>query len=112
VSNIVSIPEITVHELAALGSGQRLSAVREPEEWAEVHIATAVHVPLATVPEALDRFDGSPTYVICKVGGRSYRACELADANGLDVVNVAGGMMAWLEAGFEAVSELESGPGG
>jgi len=56
-------------------------------------------VALGTVPDHLDRFDGSPTYVICKAGGRSLRACEFAAANGHDVVNVTGGMLAWIDAG-------------
>ena len=44
---------------------------------------------------------GEPTYVMCKVGGRSLRACEFAAAQGHDVVNVTGGMLAWLEAGYD-----------
>ena len=51
-------------------------------------------VPLATVPDQLDAFRGDgPTYVICRSGGRSRRACEFVDAQGIDgveVVNVDG----------------------
>ena len=36
--------------------------------------------------------------------GRSYRACEFAAAQGKNVVNVAGGMMAWWAAGHNTVS--------
>ena len=94
----MTIPEISVQDLAALGSGVRLIDVREADEWADAHVAHAVHVPLPTVPESLDRFDGGPTYVMCKVGGRSLRACEFAAAHGHDVVNVTGGILAWLDA--------------
>lgn len=90
--------DITVSELAALGEGARIIDVREPDEWANAHIPYAVHVPLATVPDNLAAFDGSPTYVICKVGGRSARACEFAADHGVEVVNVEGGMLAWLDA--------------
>lgn len=88
-------------ELHALGTDVVLIDVREDDEWAESHVAHATHVALGSVPDHLDRFTGEPTYVMCKVGGRSMRACEFAEANGHDVVNVAGGMMAWLDAGYD-----------
>ena len=54
-----------------------------------------ISIPLATVPDHLDAFRGDgPTYVICHSGGRSRRACEFVDAQGLDgvqTVNVEGG---------------------
>lgn len=94
------IREITVAELEELGPDVAVVDVREPDEWDEGHIAHAVHVPLATVPDHVDRFAASPTYVVCRSGGRSMRACEFLAAQDLDVVNVAGGMLAWLDAGF------------
>ena len=103
----MAIPEITVDDLVALGA-VRLVDVREDNEWVAGHIASATHVPFATVPEHLDAFgaDGAsePTYVICKVGGRSLRACEFVAAQGKNVVNVAGGMMAWQVAGHATVA--------
>jgi rhodanese-related sulfurtransferase len=96
--------EVTVHELRAAGSGARIVDVREPAEWADGHIAGAVHVPLGTVPEALDRFDGSPTYVICRSGARSGQACAYLDDRGLAVANVDGGMLAWIASGFDVVT--------
>jgi len=106
----VVIPEITVDELLLLQAAGdvRLVDVREDNEWIDSHIESAVHVALGTVPDRLDAFgdDGAtePTYVICKVGGRSYRACEFAAAQGKNVVNVAGGMMGWWAGGHDAVS--------
>ena len=106
----MAIPEISVDELLLLkAAGEvRLVDVREDDEWFDSHIESAVHVALGTVPERLDAFgdDGAtePTYVICRVGGRSYRACEFAAAQGKNVVNVAGGMMAWWAAGHNTVS--------
>jgi rhodanese-related sulfurtransferase len=95
--------EITVDELAALGPEARIVDVREDDEWFAAHIPWAVHVPLATVPERLASFDGAPTYVICRVGGRSANACEFAAGRELDVVNVLGGMLAWERAGLDVV---------
>ena len=97
----MAIEEISVADLHALGPDVVLIDVREDEEWAESHVPYAAHVPLGSVPEHLDRFTGAPTYVMCKVGGRSFHACEFASHHGHRVVNVAGGMLAWLEAGFD-----------
>lgn len=107
-SNGVSIAEISVAELAALGSDIRLIDVREDDEWADGHVPWAQHVVLGTVPDRVDTFDGDPTYVICKAGGRSMQACEFVAAQGKQVVNVIGGMMAWEAAGLD----VETGAGG
>ena len=101
--------EITVEDLAALGPEVRIVDVREPDEWSTSHIPWAVHVPLATVPDQLAAFDGVPTYVICKAGGRSARACEFAAASELEVVNVVGGMLAWEQAGFDVTEGNNDG---
>jgi rhodanese-related sulfurtransferase len=92
--------KISVDDLAALGPEIVLVDVREPAEWAGGHLAHAVHIPLSTVPDRIEEFDGSPTYVICRSGGRSDRACAFAAAQGRAVVNVVGGMMAWEQAGL------------
>ena len=97
----MTVSEISVRDLAALGADARIVDVREPDEWAQGHIAHATHVPLATVPGNLDRFDGSPTYVICRSGGRSGQACDYLGAQGVEAVNVTGGMLAWVAAGFD-----------
>jgi rhodanese-related sulfurtransferase len=58
------------------------------------------------VPDNVDAFIGDgPTYVICRSGGRSMRACELvAQSNPeLDLVNVAGGTLAWMSSGRDVV---------
>lgn len=104
----MSIPEIDVATLAqALENGSaRLIDVREPDEYATVHVPGAELVPLGTVPEHLDRFAGDgPIYVICRSGARSMRACEyVAHHTGAEVVNVAGGTNAWVESGRPTAS--------
>lgn len=105
----MAIEEITVKELAALTAtatsegGVALVDVREDDEWLDGHVPWAKHVPLGGVPDHLDAFGADaahePTYVICRSGGRSLRACEFAVAHGKNVVNVTGGMLAWVDAG-------------
>lgn len=102
----MAIEEISVADLHALGTEVVLIDVREDDEWAESHVPHAVHVPLGTVPDHLERFSGEPTYVMCKAGGRSLRACEFAAAQGRQVVNVTGGMLAWQDAGYD----VQTGP--
>jgi molybdopterin-guanine dinucleotide biosynthesis protein A len=100
-SPAMAIAEISVDQLAEhLASGALLVDVREPAEFDEAHVPGAILVPLGTVPERVDAFRGDgPTYVICRSGARSLRACEFVAAQGVEVVNVAGGTMAWLQSG-------------
>ena len=97
----MAISEIGVDELAErLAAGAVVVDVREPDEWEAGHIAGAVHVPLASVPEHVDAFrSATPVHVICKAGGRSLRAAEYVAGLGVEVVNVAGGMLAWERSG-------------
>ena len=98
----MSVPEIDVQTLATeRGAGRRVFDVREPDEFDEVRVPEAVLVPLATVPEEIDQFEGTDTvYVICRTGARSKKAVQFLRANGVDAVNVAGGTLAWVEAGL------------
>ena len=102
----MAISEISVEELAErLTSGSRVVDVREPVEFDEGHVPGAVHIPLPTVPANVERFRGEgPTFVICRSGSRSLQACEFLADRGLDVVNVAGGTMAWQLSGREVES--------
>jgi rhodanese-related sulfurtransferase len=102
----MAISEVTVDDLdSALKSGARLVDVREPDEYEAGHVPGAVLVPLGSVPSALERFGADQaTYVICKSGGRSFRACEFLADRGLVGVNVEGGTMAWITSGRDTVT--------
>jgi molybdopterin-guanine dinucleotide biosynthesis protein A/rhodanese-related sulfurtransferase len=102
----MSVQEISVDELAPLlAAGARLVDVREPDEFEEARVPGGVLVPLATVPQRMDAFGGDgPTYLICRSGARSMRACEFLAEQGLDVVNVAGGTLAWIASGRDVVA--------
>jgi len=97
----MGIAETDIDHLSdALDGGARLIDVREPDEYRDGHVPGAVLVPLATVPDQLEQFRGDgPTYVICRSGGRSMQACEIAADHGIDVVNVSGGTLAWATSG-------------
>lgn len=100
------IREVSVDDLAAaLEQGARVIDVRELHEYLEAHVPGAVLVPLGTVPEQVDAFRGDgPTYVICRSGARSMRACDHVADHGIEVVNVAGGTLAWIDSGRDVVT--------
>lgn len=99
------IPAIDVGTLKELleapgGEGVVVFDVRQPDEFAEVRIPGAVLVPLGTVPDRVDEFEGRGTvYVVCRSGNRSGQAVGFLRNNGIDAINVAGGTMAWVESG-------------
>jgi rhodanese-related sulfurtransferase len=106
----MDIPEIDVVELAALrDAGAPVIDVREDDEFAEAHVPGAVHLPLGEVPARVAEVPADGTvYVICARGGRSAKAVEHLRGAGLDAVNVVGGTLAWIDAGYPT----EPGPGG
>ena len=102
----MTVQEISVDELAPLlEAGARLVDVREPDEYEQARVPGGILVPLGSVPDRVDAFrsDGT-TYVICRSGARSMRACELLADQGFDVVNVAGGTLAWIASGRDVVA--------
>ena len=107
----MTIREVSVDELeAALAAGARLIDVREVDEYVDGHIPGARLVVLGTVPANVDAFRGEgPAYVVCKAGGRSMQACQFLAAQGVEVVNVAGGTMAWVMSDRPVVTGDEPG---
>ncbi|MRG85746.1 rhodanese-like domain-containing protein [Salinibacillus xinjiangensis] len=91
--------EITPEELAKkLKAGENISIidVREDEEVAQGKIPGARHIALGTIPDRLDEIDkDQPHYMVCRSGGRSGKACQFLKAQGYDVINMTGGMLAW-----------------
>ena len=84
--------------------------VREPDEYQAGHVPGARLIPLGEVPDRLGEVPvGEPVLVICKVGGRSLAAAEHLIAQGIDATNVAGGTMAWIEAGHPVVEGDDPG---
>lgn len=93
-------------QVTEVPQGIQLIDVREPEEYATVHAAGAVNIPLSELVARTEEIDPDrDIYVICHAGGRSLQAAEyLENALGWDnVINVAGGTSAWVEAGLPTV---------
>jgi molybdopterin-guanine dinucleotide biosynthesis protein A/rhodanese-related sulfurtransferase len=107
----MDIPEVDVSELATRrAEGAPLLDVREDDEYAEGHVPGAQHIPLSQVPERAGEIPGDGTvYVICRSGGRSAKAVEHLRSTGVDAVNVAGGTLAWIEAGHDVATGDQPG---
>jgi len=86
-----------LQELLARGERPLLVDVREDVEFDEGHLPGALHIPLGQLPQRLAEIDpqAQPVF-ICRSGGRSMTACQLAvRANIRAPANLEGGMLAW-----------------
>lgn len=78
--------------------------VRTPEEFAEGKLAGAVNLD-ASAPDFDEQVTaletGAPYAVYCRTGSRSAAAVQrMQEAGFVDVVHLAGGILAWQEAGY------------
>lgn len=82
---------------AAPGKSPSLIDVREVAEFNAGHLEGAVNIPLGQLPERLEEIAShSAPVFMCRSGGRSMRACQLAlDANIAAPANLEGGLLAW-----------------
>ena len=98
-----TVPPETLQEWRQTGEAVIID-VREPDEYADAHIPGATLLPLGTISAAkLPDHHGKKLVVLCKLGGRSAAACaKLAAENpALQPINLTGGMVAWIKAGYE-----------
>lgn len=109
----MDIPEIDVAELASVRrDGAPLIDVREVDEFGQARVPGAQLIPLGEVPDRVDDVPREGTvYVICARGGRSAKAVEFYRSRGIDAVNVAGGTLAWIDAGLPTDGSAGSGAG-
>ncbi|HWZ64055.1 MAG TPA: molybdopterin-synthase adenylyltransferase MoeB [Steroidobacteraceae bacterium] len=83
----------------AAGPQPLLIDVRERWEFETGHLPQALNIPGSELPRRLAEIarGGVPVF-ICRSGGRSLRACQLALASGVAApANLEGGMLAWAE---------------
>ena len=107
----MEIPEIDVEELARRREqGAVVIDVRQPDEYDEAHVPGARLIPLGEVAERIDEVPSeTEVLVICRSGGRSMKAAEVMAASGRRPLNVAGGTLAWIEAGHPVAHGSEPG---
>lgn len=102
------VPPATVHRW--IGDGEAvLVDVREADELAQARLEEAVHVPMSAFnPERIPVDTGKKVVFICAQGARSEQVRRYVVAQGIltEAYNMAGGLIAWAEAGLP----LETGP--
>lgn len=83
--------------LSAVGDSGQLIDVREPDEVAAGTLPGAINIPLGDLAERVGELDpANRVVVLCRSGARSTKASEQLTAAGFsDVVNLAGGMLAF-----------------
>ncbi|HZQ57133.1 MAG TPA: rhodanese-like domain-containing protein [Acidimicrobiales bacterium] len=106
------VPQVSADEGAELVQGGAfLLDVREPNEWLAGHAAAAAHIPLGELVARTAEVPGdAPVVVICRSGARSNRAAAYLRGQGLDAVNLAGGMQSWAASGLDVITD-EGDPG-
>ncbi|MEC3995694.1 rhodanese-like domain-containing protein [Actinacidiphila sp. DG2A-62] len=97
------LPAVDVSDVPADGI---VLDVRENDEWAAGHAEGAVHIPMGEVVARIAEVpDGGRVHVVCRVGGRSAQVTQYLVAQGVDAVNVNGGMLDWEAAGRPVVAD-------
>lgn len=95
--------EITVPEYLCDWQDRHIQLidVREREEWDAGRMAGATLIPLGELDLRTGELDPeTPTVLVCRSGRRSLVAAEYLKAVGFArPVSLAGGMLAWAEAG-------------
>lgn len=100
-------PEVTVADLPdPLPGDLCVLDVREPGEWNAGHIDGAQHIPLMQLVQRVAEVQAhARVLVVCRVGARSAQAAAFLNAQGVDAINLAGGLVEWEYAQRPLVSE-------
>lgn len=109
-STPATISAEALHEKVANGENAAIIDVREPDEYASLHAAGAVLLPLAqvnteTVGQCLS--GNAAAYFICHTGARATEACKRIMDTYPGARVVEGGTLAWAQAGLPAHSGRE-----
>ncbi len=94
--------EIDVHTFAeARAAGAAVIDVREAGEYHVGHVPGARLIPLGELPQRVEELGRDERlYLICASGKRSLMAARWLLQRDYDAVSVAGGTLAWIEAGM------------
>lgn len=78
--------------------------VREADEYAGGHLPDAKNIPVAKLVDRiseLEKFKDKPIIICCATGMRSNKACAELKKQGFEKLhNLAGGVDAWVGAGY------------
>lgn len=86
--------------------GAFLLDVRELDEWNNTHIPNSVLIPLSELPQRLSEVPrDQEIVVVCRTGRRSAEGRDILLKAGFNkVTSLAGGLVAWSEAGYPVIT--------
>lgn len=92
--------------MSGAGPPESLPAAPEDEEWQGGHAPEATHLPMGELSARIAEVPvDRPVVCVCRVGGRSGAVAAALGAEGYDVRNLTGGMLAWESAGLPVVTD-------
>jgi rhodanese-related sulfurtransferase len=99
------VPQISATDLASRLDDVVLIDVRQAHEYDTGHVRTARLIPLHELADRLAEVPvAGEVCIICRSGSRSYMASEFLIEHGVPAVNVAGGVLAWVDSGLELLA--------
>lgn len=95
------IRQMTTEDLAAaMEDGCVVIDVRNPEEYAQGHVPSAVSIPLGSIADRCSELDpAKPVYLVCGGSSRSMEAAGVLDQGGYDARPIRGGTRGWIAEG-------------
>ncbi len=101
------VKEINIEQLQQLTSPYLLIDVREDREWQNGHLPNAVHIGKGVIERDIEvavTDKSTPLVLYCGGGFRSALAGDVLQLMGYsDVLSLAGGYTAWVNAGLPLV---------
>lgn len=101
----ISIEDLKNKKIPAL----KLIDVRRLDEWQELHVKDAIHIPLDDIQQHISKYVASqkePLYLYCRSGHRSQIAANtLMNMGYTQVYSIQGGIMHWANAFPEDISD-------
>lgn len=89
---------VHVNEVDSLIGNVELIDIREPYEYQTGTLRTAKNIPMGTLLAAPEKYllKDKTYYIMCQSGGRSRSACKTLEKQGYSIINVSGGMGAYV----------------
>lgn len=108
---IAGVVDVSATEVNANKEHLKIIDVRQPNEWSGElgHIPEAELITMESLMDKVDELSKQDTLVIiCRSGKRSAQATSFLKNNGFpEVYNMAGGMIAWNDEGYETADKNE-----